>query len=147
LPEEEAEEAIRRHSFCCSGRDCRKRLTPPSVRFLDRRVYLGVVVVLAVALTQGVSGRRARTLRREIGVDRRTLGRWREWWQKEVPRSDYWAELRGRLDRPPDPAALPASLLERIEGCDEEQRLVRLLSLLGPLSHSPPMRARFARVA
>src|SRR5262245_15215104 len=32
-----------RLSFCCDRDGCRKRVTPPSVRFLGRRVYLGVV--------------------------------------------------------------------------------------------------------
>jgi len=33
-----------RTSFCCAC--CRKRLPPPSVRFLDRKVF-GAIVVLA----------------------------------------------------------------------------------------------------
>ena len=37
----------RRHSLCCGRRGCRKRALPPSLRFLGRRVYLEVVVVLA----------------------------------------------------------------------------------------------------
>jgi len=36
-----------RESFCCSREGCRRRLTPPSLRFLGRRVYLGAVVVVA----------------------------------------------------------------------------------------------------
>ena len=35
-----------RFSFCCDRDGCRKRVTPPSVRFLGRRVYLGAVVIL-----------------------------------------------------------------------------------------------------
>jgi hypothetical protein len=35
-----------RYSFCCDLDGCRKRVTPPSVRFLGREVYLGVVVIL-----------------------------------------------------------------------------------------------------
>ncbi len=34
-----------RLSFCCAAEGCRKRTTPPSVRFLGRKVYLGAVVV------------------------------------------------------------------------------------------------------
>ena len=49
----------RRHSFCCAGDDCRKRRTPPSVRFLGRKVYLGAVVVLATALRHGPTRTRA----------------------------------------------------------------------------------------
>ena len=41
---------VLRYSFCCSQDGCRRRLTPPSARFLGRKVYLGGVVVLAAAL-------------------------------------------------------------------------------------------------
>jgi hypothetical protein len=37
----------RRLSLCCSREGCRRRVTPPSVRFFGRRVYLGALVVLA----------------------------------------------------------------------------------------------------
>ena len=146
-PDEVGTAFDRRLSFCCADRDCRKRLTPRSVRFLDRRVYLGVVVALAAVLAQGLSASRTRKLCRELCVDRRTLERWREWWREEVPRTDWWTELRGRLARPADPACLPSSLLERIEGESEEQRVLHLLHLLEPLSHSVQMRRRFVRVA
>ena len=36
----------RRFSFCCDRDGCRRRSTPPSLRFLGRRVYFGVAVVL-----------------------------------------------------------------------------------------------------
>ena len=36
----------KRLSWCCAREGCRKRKTPPSVRFLGRRVYLGAVVLL-----------------------------------------------------------------------------------------------------
>lgn len=48
----------RRSSFCCGQDGCRRRATPPSVRFLGRRVYLGAVVVLLSALHHGVTVRR-----------------------------------------------------------------------------------------
>jgi len=137
----------RRHSFCCGAENCRKRLTPPSVRFLDRRVYVSVVVVLAAALAQGLTARRTRTLCAELDVDRRTLVRWQEWWQDEVPRTDFFDELRGRMDRPLDRSRLPGSLLDRIEATDDAQRHLRLLRLIDPLSHSALMRCRFSRVA
>ena len=44
-----SEEYGRRLSFCCERDGCRKRATPPSVRFLGRKVYLAAVVVLVVA--------------------------------------------------------------------------------------------------
>jgi len=135
----------RRHSFCCGAEDCRKRLTPPSVRFLDRRVYVVVVVVLAAVMAHGLTGRRVRTLCAELGVDRRTLVRWQKWWQDEVPRTDFFDELGGRMDRPLDQSGLPGSLLDRIEAKDDAQRLLGLLRLIDPLSHSELMRRRFSR--
>ena len=35
-----------RFSFCCAADGCRKRTTPPSLRFLGRKVYLATVVTL-----------------------------------------------------------------------------------------------------
>ena len=65
-----------RFSFCCDRDGCRKRLTPPSVRFLGRKVYLFAVVVLVSAMRQGPSPRRVRELAQLFGTDRRTIARW-----------------------------------------------------------------------
>jgi hypothetical protein len=46
-----------RFSFCCARDGCRKCVTPPSVRFLGRKVYLFAVVVLVSAMRQGPSPR------------------------------------------------------------------------------------------
>lgn len=35
-----------RFSFCCSNRECRKRHTPASVRFLGQRVYTAAYILL-----------------------------------------------------------------------------------------------------
>jgi len=42
-----------RLSFCCDRDGCRKRVTPPSVRFLGRKVYLGAVIIVISAMRQG----------------------------------------------------------------------------------------------
>ena len=75
-PEQLPDEYRQRFSFCCERDGCRKRLTPPSVRFLGRKVYLGAVVVLISAMRQGPTPRRARELSRLFGVDRATIARW-----------------------------------------------------------------------
>ena len=59
-----------RLSFCCDRDGCRKRTTPPSVRFLGRKVYLGAIVILISAMRQGPSPRRVRELSARFGVDR-----------------------------------------------------------------------------
>jgi len=147
VPEGQGAEFDRRFSFCCSQGNCRKRLTPPSVRFLDRRVYTSVVVVLAAVLAEGLTGRRLRTLCAALDVDQKTVARWRQWWKDEVPRTQFFSDLRGRLDRPIDQSRLPGSLLERIDASDDAQRLLRFLRRVDPLSHSALMQRRFARVA
>jgi hypothetical protein len=45
-PDHLPEEYRSRFSFCCDRDGCRRRMTPPSVRFLGRKVYLGAVVIL-----------------------------------------------------------------------------------------------------
>ena len=124
----------RRLSFCCDRDACRRRLTPASVRFLGRRVFLGAVVVLATALTQGVSGRRAQALCEQIPVSLRTLRRWRHWWQHDFVASATWGSIRARLATPLLNAELPEALLRRGTGGGEADRLLPLLRLLAPLS-------------
>ncbi len=76
LPEQEC----LRLSFCCDREGCRKRVTPPSVRFLGRKVYLGAIVILISAMRQGPSPRRVRELSTRFGADRRTIARWQVFW-------------------------------------------------------------------
>lgn len=71
----------RRLSFCCEREGCRRRVTPESVRFLGRRVFLGAVVVLATALAHGLTARRRQALCERLAVSGRTLGRWCRWWR------------------------------------------------------------------
>jgi len=67
-----------RLSFCCDQEGCRRRATPPSVRFLGRKVYAGFIVVLLSATRHGLTPDRVRRLREITGADRRTLERWRD---------------------------------------------------------------------
>ncbi|MBD3335006.1 MAG: hypothetical protein GF355_05775 [Candidatus Eisenbacteria bacterium] len=131
-PEALGDEHRSRLSLCCAA--CRKRQTPPSVRFHGRRVYWGAAFVLACArkLTPGWIAR----LTEELGVDRRTLRRWRRWWQESFARSPWWRAARGRLMPPVDDGRLPASLLERFAG-DQQAQLTALLQWLAPLGGSP----------
>ena len=103
----------RRLSFCCDRDGCRRRATPPSVRFLGRRVAV---------------------LHERFGVSVRTLRRWRAWWQKEFVASALWPLLRARLATSIALARLPAALLERCAGEDRAQQLIHLLRLIAPLS-------------
>jgi hypothetical protein len=44
-----------RFSFCCTLGGCRKRKTPPSLRFLGRKVYLAAMVVLISIMREGAT--------------------------------------------------------------------------------------------
>lgn len=122
-----------RLSFCCAEDGCRARHTPPSLRFLGRRVYLAAIVVLVAAMQHGVTAGRVDTLRRFVGVSRRTVERWRVWWLTVFRESRVWRAASGRVLPPVEIERLPASLLERFAG-DEEGRVLALLRLLGPLT-------------
>lgn len=124
----------RRPSFCCDRDGCRRRMTPPSVRFLGRRVYLGAIVVLATALAHGMTGRRVAALCAQVGVSARTLRRWRVWWMEGFAASATWSAIRSRLAAAIPIELLPAALLERCTGADEPARLSGLLRLLAPLT-------------
>lgn len=127
----------RRLSFCCARDGCRRRSTPPSVRFLGRRVFVATVVVLATALSAGLTGRRVGALGERFGVSVRTLRRWQQWWREAFPATTLWKSLRARLT-PTNTSSLtlPAALLEQCSGETEEKRLIESLRLLAPLGGS-----------
>ena len=91
-----------RLSFCCAT--CRKRVTPQSVRFFGRRVYLALTVVL-VSATLGV----------EFGVTRHTLATWRHWWVQQFPCTDLWRVGCAQFMPPLPEAALPGRLDQRFD--------------------------------
>jgi len=132
-PEEAKKVETWRDSFCCDREGCRKRHTPPSVRFLGRKVYWGVVVVLMAAMEQGVKPARVEVLRERLGIDRRTLERWRTWWLATFVESRFWKEARAQFMPVLCQKTLPWSLCKAF-GIDRLDRLLKLLRLLRPLT-------------
>jgi hypothetical protein len=127
------QEYAERFSFCCAVDGCRKRATPPSLRFLGRHVYLATVVTLISAMQLGLTPSRLARLSAVPGLDRRTLARWRTWWRHTFTESPFAPVAMAAVVPPIDVAALPVSLLDRFDG-DLEQRLLSLLRFLGPLT-------------
>jgi len=125
----------KRYSFCCSREDCRKRKTPASVRFLGRKVYAGVVVVLVSAMMQGLSEGRVKRLRQALEIDRRTLAHWREWWMRTFVRGVFWRAERGRFRRPIVEEKMPLGLVS-VFGAEQSEGLVRLMRFLLPITTS-----------
>lgn len=123
----------RRISFCCRAEGCRRRQTPPSVRFLGRKVYIAAVVVLAAAMQHGPTARRIAELEAMLGIGRRTLARWRVWWREIFATSPSWCARRALVAAPAiERTTFPLSLLERFDG-DEHARVVGLLRFVAPV--------------
>jgi hypothetical protein len=125
-------EHCERFSFCCAARECRTRETTGSLRFLGRKVFLGAMVVLVTAMQSGLTPARARQLEALVGVSRRTVARWRDWWSSVFTDSPFW-RAHGAFVPPVTTAQLPASLLKRFVG-DTEQQLLSLLRFLAPIT-------------
>jgi hypothetical protein len=132
----------RRYSFCCAEEDCRRRRTPESVRFLGRRVYAGLVVVLVTVMVHGLKPQRVRRIREALQIDSRTVKRWRQWWLESFVRSSFWKAARARFMPPLSEPTLPLSLWLRfdLEGPD---RLLAVLQFLRPIT-TPKASKEFA---
>jgi hypothetical protein len=124
----------KRHSLCCARDGCRRRATPPSVRFFGRRVYLGATFVLMMAMSCGLGVRRTARLHAELGVGLRTLRRWRKWWLEVFVQSRLWKHERARLMPPVEESELPAGLIERFARDGPSEQLLAVLSFLSPLT-------------
>lgn len=129
-------EKTKRFSLCCDQEGCRKRHTPPSVRFMGRRVYGGVVAVLIPAMMQGLRPERVGQIRQtlELKIDRRTLERWRQWWLERFVRSSFWKEARTRFVPALCQQSLPLSLCLSFAIDERRDRLLELLKFLCPIT-------------
>lgn len=87
-----------RYSLCCGREGCRRRVMPPSVRFLGRRVYWAPVVLLLTALRQGKNPEATlERLKGVCGVWRSTINRWRDYFLDIFPESSTWRRLSGHF--------------------------------------------------
>jgi hypothetical protein len=117
-----------RLSFTCGW--CDARSTPASVRFLGRRVYVAVVLMLV----SPPAGSASRTVGDLLEVPTRTVQRWRAWWRGEFFRTPFWQSVRARISPPLRGDELPRGLLERFGGSNNRERMAQLLRFLCPLS-------------
>jgi hypothetical protein len=133
LPAGLGEEYRQRFSFCCAARECRRRKTVTSLRFLGPKVYAAAIVVLVSALTHGATPATRRRLQGMVAASRRTVRRWHRWWYETFQSTPFWQGARASFDTPVSTDALPASLLERFLG-DPATQLLATLRFLGPLT-------------
>jgi hypothetical protein len=127
-PASVVEEYSWRFSFTC-GR-CDARSTSPSVRFLGRRVYLAVVLMLF----SPPGGSQGQALCELMSIPARTLKRWRRWWREDFPRTSFWQSVRERFMPPVVTERLPHSLLERFAAGPMADRLMQSLRFIAPVS-------------
>ena len=138
-----AETFVRRFSLCCGREGCRRRATPPSVRFLGRRGYVGVAVIVASVIALAINA--AGATRRATGIPARTTRRWLRWWRGPFVETPVFVELSARLVPAVVRARLPTTLLERLDD-DREDGVQKLLAWLAPITTtSLPDGSRFVR--
>ena len=90
MPPADTAELLRRFSFTC--RNCRKRCTPPSVRFLPFKCYGTIIIVL---LSQTTPNEHRKRLQEFLGINRQTIARWKRWWCDVFKDSGFWRGLKG----------------------------------------------------
>jgi hypothetical protein len=138
-----------RLSLCCGREGCRARATPPSVRFLGRRVY-AAIAVLVLSLRQALASVTERPLAVESAPQSPawwTRRRWSGWWRSELWSVPWFVVQRALMPTWIWPSAAPDSLLDGFAGSVHE-RLRRLLVMLSPLTTQSlaPEHARIAMV-
>lgn len=125
------EEYSWRFSFTC-GR-CEQRTTSLSVRFLSRRVYVAVVMMLS----SPPQGRATQNLCDRLSIPPRTVQRWRRWWTGDFLRTPFWQAQRSRFMPPVSGDQMPASLLDRFDAASPTERLAQALRFVSPVSVVP----------
>lgn len=134
MPAQLRETYEKRFSLCCDT--CRRRITPPSVRFFGRRWVPAPLFLFLCVLTLGINERRLRQIQHHLGirVSESTWKRWRRWWRDIFPETAFWQAKRGLASTHLDARGLlPRSLLALFRGTLEEKMRL-LLRFLAPLS-------------
>ncbi len=129
---EAGETHVRRISLCCAQEGCRKRVTPPAVRFFGRKVYLGVSFL--VSSLRELATPSASMIRSTTGIPPRTVRRWADWWKDCFSRSPFFIEASARFMPPVEKEALPASMFRRFPQPRLADRLLAMLLWLAPMT-------------
>jgi len=125
-----------RRSLCCAK--CRKRTTPPSVRFFGRRWYCAPIFLLISALIGKPTGRRFAAIQRHLGLpnfSKKTWDRWRLWWHEYFPLHPFWKKMKGLIPIDALQGPLPVSVLAIFSG-RLEKRIIRALKFFSPMTVS-----------
>jgi len=102
-----------------------------SVRFLGRRVYLALAVVLMSQRSKPSASESHLSTKLNIPV--RTIRRWQTWWVHSFPTTQLWQAECARFMPPVMTSDLPDSLIIRFMGAAPEAML-HILNFLTPLT-------------
>jgi hypothetical protein len=123
----------RRRSLCCG--DCRKRVTPPSVRFFGRLRFPAAIMFLISVFMSSASRRRYHQVKHYFGINisLRTWVRWRRWWQECFIGTSFWKQAKAQLPAKALVGLFPRQLILIYPGRLNE-RLGMALQFLAPLT-------------
>ncbi|MCP3922000.1 MAG: hypothetical protein GY714_05370 [Desulfobacterales bacterium] len=111
-PDGLAEECFLRFSLCCGREGCRHRLTPPSCRFMGRKVYWHINIMVIISDWQNrIYEINIYKLSKLHDVSRNTIARWITFYRDDFPSSDQWRTIRGQIVSFIKDTKLPLSLV------------------------------------
>ena len=122
-----------RLSFCCGY--CRKRTTPPSVRFFGRRRFVAPVFMFISMLNCKITQNSLRKMHRyfNVNISKRTWTRWRKWWNTLFVQTKFWKQAKGLLHLGSLLKEHPRSLLLSFESTFSN-KMILILQFLSPLT-------------
>jgi len=112
-PDGLSEEYFLRFSLCCGKEGCRRRLIPPSCRFLGRKVYWYAAILTIMSDWQNkIQNITISEFAREMAISRNTLKRWIHFFKNIFPVSVQWKKIRGRVSGIVKNDRLPGKLID-----------------------------------
>jgi hypothetical protein len=137
VPPEAAKYFEKRFGHCCSTAECRKRRTPPSVRFLGRRVYVAIFIIIIFSVASHELYQKLIITTAANSFSKWTLDRWVIWWDCVIPISRVWKKISGQLNSNVDNQFLPLFLIEQFLASNEgitDKAMLSLLEFLSPMA-------------
>lgn len=112
-PDGTPEECFIQFSLCCGTEGCRRRLKPPSYRFMGKKVYWHAFILVIMSEWQNKKLQEINVfkLSKLFDVSRNTVTRWIFYYKNNFPFSNEWQRIRGQVIASIKSNALPSSLV------------------------------------
>jgi hypothetical protein len=133
IPKEQRAHYELRLSLCCS--QCRKRVTPPSVRFFGRRWFPAPYFLFISLLRMRINEQRLQQLKRHFGIriSMTTWKRWQLWWRTQFTKTAFWMQAKGQIPADRIEGIFPRHCLTFFTG-HFSKKFILLLQFLSPLT-------------